>query len=86
MHVTFTKRFADSFRRLDKATKDRVEEAITRFQVDHTHPGLRFKKLVGAENYTIRATRSSRIIRRQLSRDEYELVDVGHHDVLRRYG
>ena len=63
----------------------RIQGAVERFQIAPQSPGLNFEKLRGSDCHSIRVTRGVRIILRQDGPDAFVLVNVGSHDIYRRY-
>ena len=72
--------------RRDEALGRRVRTALERFEADIHHPGLNFEKLRGSDFHSLRVTRGVRVILSQDGPDAFVLVDVGGHDIYRRYG
>jgi mRNA-degrading endonuclease YafQ of YafQ-DinJ toxin-antitoxin module len=70
----------------DPVRRRQILKAIELFIADAHHPSLNFEKLSGTPYGSIRASRGDRIILRQVDDDAFELVDVGGHDIYRRYG
>lgn len=83
-----TSRFLTYLKRLDRASRERVEQAIKRFELDPSHPGLRLEKLGGGESaWSIRVAGGDRILLTKMRDDQGEvwiIEDAGPHDVYRR--
>jgi mRNA-degrading endonuclease YafQ of YafQ-DinJ toxin-antitoxin module len=78
-------------RAYDKATKRdrergaRINKALELFRTDPDHPSLNFERLAGSDLFSIRIDRGDRIILRRRDGEWFELVDLGSHDIYRRY-
>ena len=85
MRTRATKTFAKAVRKLDPTDIGRVFDAVTRFTIDPSHPGLNFEPVTGKPGvHTIRATLALRIFLRQTEEDDlYDLADIGQHDLYR---
>ncbi len=89
MVIRYDRRFLKALQVIAKSDTARakpVQSAVERFAVDSRHPSLNFEKLKGTELYSIRVTQGDRVILRQVDPDTFELIDVGNHDIYRRYG
>ena len=81
--------FEKAFVRLagrDLPRRRRILNALTQFEADPRRVGLNFERLKGTDFFSIRVTQGDRVILRQIDADTFELVDVGSHDIYRRYG
>ncbi|CAH1672118.1 type II toxin-antitoxin system RelE/ParE family toxin [Chelatococcus asaccharovorans] len=80
-------KFEKAFDDLDDRLKKRADKSIELFMERPRHPSLHFEKLSGSPYRTIRVEMKFRIVLRELGPDEFELVDIGHHDYVdRAYG
>jgi Txe/YoeB family toxin of Txe-Axe toxin-antitoxin module len=69
----------------DRDRAERINRALELFRTDPDHPSLNFERLAGSDLFSIRVNRGDRIILRRRDGDRFELVDVGSHDIYRRY-
>ena len=76
----------DDYNRSDPMTAKRIGAAVERFVRTPDAPGLNFEKLGGSDYHSIRVTQGVRIILRRAGADTFDLVNVGGHDIYRRYG
>jgi hypothetical protein len=67
----------------DKRRRDSAQEALLAFRENPKSRGLNFESIRGKpEYYTIRSNYHDRVLLRQVSRSEYEVVAVGNHDYI----
>jgi len=86
MKVFPTKSFEKSVKKMTKTERDLINQALKRFIENPRHPSLHFEKLRGSPYRTIRVNSDIRIALIGED-DDYELIEVNHHDVIyRRYG
>jgi len=86
MKITVTKGFEKSVKKMSMIERSLINKALNRFIENPRHPSLHFEKLKGSPYRTIRVNSDIRIALIG-EEDNYELVDVNHHDVIyRRYG
>jgi plasmid maintenance system killer protein len=86
--VKASRRFERAFAKWGAGASVRREQAIRaikQFVADPDHPSLNFERLAGSDLFSIRVNRGDRIILRRLDGDSFELVDLGSHDIYRRY-
>ena len=85
--LAFLKGFTKEFERLSGIHKKMVMKTVLTLQEDPFYPSLRTKKMEGKYgNYESSVNMDIRILWR--FRDDgksISLLDVGHHDVLRKY-
>jgi len=80
MRVQFTERFRRVYSKLTDKDADRVDTAIRRLATDPRYPGLRVKKIQGADHiWEARASRSLRLTF-EIHSDLILLRNVGSHD------
>jgi mRNA-degrading endonuclease RelE of RelBE toxin-antitoxin system len=80
MRIRITERFRRAFAELEDADADRVEKALRQLTEDPRHPGLRVKKIQGAERiWEARVSRSLRLTF-EFQDDWIVLRNVGAHD------
>lgn len=83
----FSKRAEKALSGLSAEDRRRAAKAIRLFQDNPRHPSLNFEKLAGyGDLYSIRIKQGHRAILRRVpgTDDEYDLLDVGPHDIYRR--
>lgn len=80
MELVRTTRFRRVYRKLEPRRREQVKKALAQLLADHTHPGLRVKRVQGAEGvWELRAGRNMRVTF-EIETDAYVLRNVGHHD------
>ena len=86
MKVTVTERFVKATRGLPPNRQKAVARALSKFMREPRLPSLDFRALAGAPGFfIIDPTSGDRVILRKISDEEYEAVDVGPHDIYRRW-
>lgn len=82
-------RFEKTLRGRDEAYVAALEQTLERFVENERHPSLHFEKLIGSRDvFTIRINRGDRIFLRRRADTTgaiYDVMDVGSHDLYRRY-
>ena len=83
--ILFSSRFKKSFNKLQTNEKKVFYKKLSLFIENHKHPGLRAKKIKGSEilfessiNMSIRVIWTCKDDRMIL------MLDIGHHDILKR--
>lgn len=85
--ITYSERFGKSLRKLSSIERAKVQKTIDLLRVNPEHPSLRVKKLKGKKNrWECMVNRDIRIIWKWEGENIIFTIDVGHHDILRRYG
>jgi mRNA-degrading endonuclease RelE of RelBE toxin-antitoxin system len=83
--LTFTSEFENDYRKLADVDRQRVGKALIQLAEDSKYPGLRVKKMQGRQEFwEARASRDLRITF-LMSGESIQLINVGHHNILRRY-
>ena len=83
---TFTERFKRHFKALTQGEKSRLMKKLELLAENPSHPSLRTKKIQGAPDlYECSVNMDIRIIWCCESDRMIILVDVGHHDILKRF-
>ena len=85
MLLAQTHRFTKALQRLSRERARAAVKALELFEADQYHPGLNFEKLKSPYS-SIRCGGGDRVVLRRTGTMEYELVDVGGHDINRKYG
>lgn len=83
--ILFSSRFRKSFSRLQDAEKKIFYEKLTLFIENHKHPSLRSKKIKGSKIlFESSINMSIRVIRTYQDESLILMIDIGHHDILKR--
>ena len=84
--LLYTQRFKKSFNSLTNIEKVQFKNKMNLFVENFLHPSLRTKKLQGqTELYESSINMDIRIIWYFENEELIVLVDIGHHDILRKY-
>jgi len=83
--ILFSSRFKKSFSRLQDAEKRMFYEKLSLFIENHKHPSLRSKKIKGSKIlFESSINMSIRIIWSYHDENLIIMLDIGHHDILKR--
>ena len=83
---TFTARFQKHFKTLTSKEKNLITKKLEILAKDPTHPSLRTKQIQGTDKlFECSVNMDIRIIWYYENDIMIILVDVGHHDILRRF-
>ncbi|MCQ2382124.1 MAG: type II toxin-antitoxin system mRNA interferase toxin, RelE/StbE family [Clostridia bacterium] len=81
--IYFTDKFIKHYDKLSKKEQTQVDNKITLFRKDITHPSLRTHRMQGYTNrYEFSVNMDIRVIWQYDGNDIIAFVDVGHHDIL----
>ncbi len=84
--ITFTDRFEKHYRDLTEIEKKQLRNKLTILSENPLHPSLRTKRIQGTDNlFECSVNMDIRIIWYYEGNTMIILVDVGHHDILRKY-
>jgi addiction module RelE/StbE family toxin len=84
--ITYTKRFKKNYKKFSKQDKDLIKNKIKTLSKDIMHPSLRTKKIKGTDGlFECSVNISIRIIWSYYDNEIIILLDVGHHDILKKY-
>ena len=84
--LTFTDRFQKSFKKLSDTEKKQLRSKLTLLTENPMHPSLRTKRIQGtADLFECSVNMDIRIIWYYEGDTLIILVDVGHHDILRKF-
>jgi mRNA interferase RelE/StbE len=83
--ILFSSRFKKSFSKLQDAEKKIFHEKLSLFIENHKHPSLRSKKIKGSKIlFESSINMSIRIIWTYHDENLIIMLDIGHHDILKR--
>ncbi len=84
--ITFTDRFQKHFKDLNEIEKKQLRNKLTILSENPLHPSLRTKRIQGTEDlFECSVNMDIRIIWYYEGDTIIILVDVGHHDILKKY-
>lgn len=84
--VTFTDRFQKSFKKLSVIEKKQLKNKLAILTENPMHPSLRTKRIQGTTDlFECSVNMDIRIIWYYEGDTMILLVDVGHHDILRKF-
>jgi mRNA-degrading endonuclease RelE of RelBE toxin-antitoxin system len=85
-HITVADTFGDNFEKLSTEEQALVEKKLERLAENPHHPSLRSKKIRGSDDcFESSINMDIRIVWRYENGRLIVVLDVGHHDILRRY-
>lgn len=83
--ILFSSRFKKSFSKLQNKEKKIFYEKLSLFIENHRHPSLRTKKIKGSEIlFESSINLSIRVIWTYQDENLILMLDIGHHDILKR--
>lgn len=83
--ILFSSKFKKSFSRLQDAEKKIFYETLSLFIENHMHPSLRSKKIKGSKIlFESSINMSIRVIWTYQDESLILMLDIGHHDILKR--
>ena len=83
--ILFSSRFKKSFSKLQDKEKKIFYEKLSLFIENHRHPNLRTKKIKGSEIlFESSINMSIRVIWAYQDENLILMLDIGHHDILKR--
>ena len=84
--ILFSKNFKKSFGNLESNEKKLFYKKLKLFLDDHQHPSLRSKKIRGSNIlFESSINMSIRVIWAYKGNDLIVMLDIGHHDILKKY-
>ena len=84
--ITYTDRFLKSFKRLTYIEQQTFERKMKIFIENNLHPSLRTKKIQGQKYlYESSINMDIRIIWYYENEELIVLVDIGHHEILKKF-
>lgn len=83
LEIVYTSSFVRQFKKLPKALQDEVEEKISIFAKDPSHPFLKKHKLKGSlrNYYSFSVNYAYRVVFEYDSKNTVALLAIGDHDV-----
>ena len=85
-HITFTDRFQKHYRDLTETEKKQLRNKLAILAENPLHPSLRTKRIQGTDDlFECSVNMDIRIIWYYEGDTMIILVDVGHHDILKKY-
>ncbi len=86
LKLTYTDRFKKHYSRLSSSEKKQFQNKLTVFSQNPLHPSLRTKRIRGTDDlFEFSVNMDIRVIWFYENDALVALVDIGHHDMLRRY-
>jgi len=87
MFINISPRFRRAYQRLPQDIQEDFKNKIKIFIKDPRHPRLKTHKLKGRlqECLAFRLTKGNRVLFEFISADTVNLLDVGRHDIYRKY-
>ena len=86
LRITFTDRFSKHYKYLSSAEKKQFRNKLTIFSENPLHPSLRTKRIQGTDDlYEFSVNMDIRVIWFYEGESLVALVDIGHHDILKKY-
>ena len=84
--ITYTDRFKKAYSNLSSSEKSQFQNKIKLFAENVLHPSLRTKRIQGHKDfYESSINMDIRIIWYFENENLIILVDIGHHDILKKY-
>ena len=84
--ITFTERFSKHYKTLTDIEKKQIKNKLVILSENPLHPSLRMKKIQGTiDLFECSVNMDIRIIWYYEGLTMIILVDVGHHDILKKY-
>ena len=84
--ITFTDRFQKHYKDLNDNEKKQLKNKLTLLSENPLHPSLRSKRIQGTEDlFECSVNMDIRIILYYEGNTMIILIDVGHHDILKKY-
>jgi mRNA interferase RelE/StbE len=84
--ILFSSRFKKSFSKLQEQEKKLFYQKLSLFIENHRHPSLRTKKIQGSEIlFESSINLSIRVIWTYQHEHLILMIDIGHHDVLKKF-
>lgn len=86
LQITFTDRFRKHYKSLSETEKKQFKSKLGIFVENPFHPSLRTKRIQGTNDlFEFSVNMDIRVIWFYEGESLVALVDIGHHDILRKY-
>ncbi len=86
LQITFTDRFQKHYKDLTETQKKQFKNKLAIFSENPLHPSLRTKRIQGTNDlYEFSVNMDIRVIWFYEGESLVALVDIGHHDILKKY-
>ena len=86
LRITFTDRFQKHYKDLTAVEKKQFKSKLTLFADNPLHPSLRVKRIQGTNDlFEFSVNMDIRVIWFYEGETLVALVDIGHHDILKKY-
>ena len=86
LKITFTDRFQKHYKSLSDTEKKQFKSKLAVFAENPLHPSLRTKRIQGTEDlFEFSVNMDIRVIWYYEDDSLVALIDIGHHDILRKY-
>ena len=86
LKITFTDRFRRHYKDLSSNEKKQFKNKLAIFSEKPLHPSLRTKRIQGTDDlYEFSVNMDIRVIWFYEGESLVALVDIGHHDILKKY-
>ena len=86
LRITYTERFKKHYKLLSETEKKQFKSKLEVFAENPLYPSLRVKRIQGTtELFEFSVNMDIRVIWFYEGDDLVALVDIGHHDILKRY-
>ena len=86
LKITFTDRFKKHYGELSSVEKRQFKNKLKLFVESPLHPSLRVKRIQGTDNlFEFSVNMDIRVIWFYEEESLVALIDIGHHDILKKY-
>ena len=86
LRITYTERFKKHYKQLSETEKKQFRNKLELFVENPLYPSLRVKRIQGTtELFEFSVNMDIRVIWFYEGDDLVALVDIGHHDILKKY-
>lgn len=85
-HIVYTKNFLKQYKNLTETEKKQVKSKLFLLSENPNHPSLRTKRIQGQkELFECSVNMDIRIVWYYEGDEMIVLIDIGHHDILKKY-
>ncbi len=86
LSITYTERFKKHYKKLTVTEQNQFKQKIRQFVDQPLLPSLRVKKIQGSDGlFEFSVNMDIRVIWFYEGTDIIALIDIGHHDILKKY-